>query len=95
METKGWRSACRSAGFDDVSVDLMYGLPGLDLDGWTRGIRSVLGWGPDHLSAYGLTLDPGSLWGASGVSGLPPEDTVVAQYWALTREAADHGFEPR
>jgi oxygen-independent coproporphyrinogen-3 oxidase len=85
--------ACRSTGFADVSVDLMYGLPGLDLDGWTRGIRAVLAWGPDHLSAYGLTLDAGSLWGASGVSGLPPEETVVAQYWALAREAADHGFE--
>jgi oxygen-independent coproporphyrinogen-3 oxidase len=85
--------ACRSTGFDDISVDLMYGLPGLDLDGWTRGIRAVLDWAPDHLSAYGLTLDAGSLWGASGVSGLPPEDTVVAQYWALAREAKDHGFE--
>ena len=85
--------ACRAAGFDHVSVDLMYGLPGLDLDGWTRAIRAVLDWEPDHLSAYGLTLDEGSLWGATGVSGLPPEDTVVSQYWALAREAAARGFE--
>jgi oxygen-independent coproporphyrinogen-3 oxidase len=85
--------ACREAGFDNVSVDLMYGLPGLDVDGWTRGLRAVLDWGPDHLSAYGLTLDRGSLWGASGVSGLPAEDTVVEQYWALAREAARRGLE--
>ena len=71
----------------------MYGLPGLDLDAWTRAVRAVLAWQPDHLSAYGLTLDAGSLWGARGVSGLPPEDTVVAQYWALAREATARGLE--
>jgi oxygen-independent coproporphyrinogen-3 oxidase len=86
-------AACRAVGFDSVSVDLMYGLPGLTRDAWTRGLRTVLDWQPDHLSAYGLTLDSGSLWGASGVSDLPPEDTVVEQYWALAREAAARGFE--
>jgi oxygen-independent coproporphyrinogen-3 oxidase len=93
--TTAWTAfrACRDAGFDNVSVDLMYGLPGLDVDGWTRAVGAVLDWEPDHLSAYGLTLEPGSLWGAEGVSGLPPEDTVVAQYWALAREAAARGFE--
>jgi len=86
-------TACRAAGFDNVSVDLMYGLPGLDLDGWTRAVRAVLDWAPDHLSAYGLTLDAGSFWGAGGVSGLPPEETVIAQYWALARESRARGFE--
>jgi oxygen-independent coproporphyrinogen-3 oxidase len=85
--------ACRGAGFDSVSVDLMYGLPGLDVDGWTRAVRAVFDWAPDHLSAYGLTLDSGSLWGATGGPALPPEDTVVAQYWVLAREAAQRGFE--
>jgi oxygen-independent coproporphyrinogen-3 oxidase len=33
------------------------------------------------------------LWGASGVDGLPAEETVVEQYWALAREAAERGFE--
>jgi len=84
---------CREAGFDNVSVDLVYGLPGLDLEGWTRAIRAVLDWEPDHLSAYGLTLDDGSLWGATGVRGLPPEEAVVAQYWALAHEARDRGLE--
>jgi oxygen-independent coproporphyrinogen-3 oxidase len=85
--------ACRAAGFDNVNVDLMYGLPGLDVPGWTRAVRAVLDWEPDHLSAYGLTLDAGSVWGASGVSGLPPEETVVGQYWALAREARGRGLE--
>src|SRR5215813_1374567 len=73
--------AARDAGCANLSVDLMYGLPGLDLDGWTRAVDHVLGWQPDHLSAYGLTLDTGSLWGAAGIDGLPAEQAQIDQYW--------------
>ena len=85
--------AARDAGCDNLSVDLMYGLPGLDAGGWARAVEAVLDWKPDHLSAYGLTLDAGSLWGASGVEGIPPEDTQVDQYWRLARAAAARGLE--
>jgi len=85
--------AAREAGCANLSVDLMYGLPGLDPDGWTRAIGAVLDWRPDHLSAYGLTLDAGSLWGSAGVPGLPAEDEQIDQYWRLARAAAAHGFE--
>jgi len=85
--------AARTAGFDNVSVDLMYGLPHLDAAGWRRTCESVLDWQPDHLSAYGLSLDAGSRWGVTGVDGLPAEEGVVAQYWELARHAAARGFE--
>ncbi len=85
--------AAREAGVANLSVDLMYGLPGLDVAGWRAAVETVLGWAPEHLSAYGLTLDGGSLWGATGVAGLPPEETVVAQYWELAGAAAARGFE--
>jgi oxygen-independent coproporphyrinogen III oxidase len=85
--------AARAAGCDNLSVDLMYGLPGLDPDGWTGAIEAVLDWEPDHLSAYGLTLDAGSLWGAAGVEGLPTEDAQIDQYWRLARAAAARGLE--
>jgi oxygen-independent coproporphyrinogen-3 oxidase len=85
--------AARDAGFDNVSVDLMYGLPKQEASTWARSIEGVLAWGPEHLSAYGLTLDAGSLWAATGVEGLPAESAVVQQYWALARTAAAHGFE--
>jgi len=86
-------AAAREAGADNISVDLIYGLPGLDLATWTATVREVIAWGPDHLSAYGLTLDEGSLWHARGVAGLPPEEAVTAQYWALAEAAAEAGFE--
>jgi oxygen-independent coproporphyrinogen III oxidase len=85
--------AARAAGFEDVSVDLIYGLPGLDLATWEETVKGALGWEPDHLSAYALTLDDGSLWSATGVTGLPPEETVTAQYARLVQLAAEAGFE--
>ncbi len=91
----------RAAGFEDVSVDLIYGLPALDLATWEETVKGALGWGPDHLSAYALTLDEGSLWHARGSARpdsdcpitLPPEDTVTAQYTRLAQLAAEAGFE--
>ena len=85
--------AARAAGCVNLSVDLMYGLPGLDPDGWTRAVEGVLDWGPDHLSAYGLTLDAGSLCGAAGVDGIPAEDSQIELYWRLARAAAARGLE--
>lgn len=85
--------AARDAGFDNVSVDLIYGLPGLDAATWERTVRQVLGWRPDHLSAYALALDEGSLWHAAGVRDLPQEDDVTAQYWLLARLAVEAGLE--
>jgi len=61
--------AARAAGFEDVSVDLIYGLPALDLATWEETVKGALGWGPDHLSAYALTLDEGSLWHAAASAG--------------------------
>jgi oxygen-independent coproporphyrinogen-3 oxidase len=85
--------AARSVGFDNISVDLIYGLPGLELSVWEETVREALGWQPDHLSAYALSLDEGSLWHATGVAGLPAEDLVAAQYRRLTELAADAGYE--
>src|SRR5574342_192235 len=59
----------RALGFEDVSVDLIYGLPALDLPTWEETVKGVLGWQPDHLSAYALTLDEGSVWHAALSAG--------------------------
>ena len=53
--------AARAAGFDNISTDLIYGLPGLVTDIWEATVRGVIEWKPDHLSAYALALDEGSL----------------------------------
>ena len=63
------------------------------METWARSIHGVLGWAPEHLSAYGLTLDAGSVWASTGIEGLPAEGAVVEQYWTLARAAAARGFE--
>ncbi len=92
-EARAAFDAARHAGFDNISADLIYGLPGLDQATWERTVGRLLEWRPEHLSAYALTLDEGSLWRAAGVTGLPGEEEVTAQYWALARLAADAGYE--
>ena len=85
--------AARAAGFPHVSVDLIYGLPGQDAAGWARTVSEALAWAPDHLSAYALSLDEGSVWTSTGVRDLPVEDAVTEQYETLTRLAAAAGYE--
>jgi oxygen-independent coproporphyrinogen III oxidase len=49
-------AAARAAGFDNVSVDLIYGIPGQSLDDWRGGLADAIALGPDHLSCYALQL---------------------------------------
>jgi oxygen-independent coproporphyrinogen III oxidase len=49
-------AAARRAGFDNISVDLIYGIPGQTLGGWADGLDAAIELGPDHLSLYALQL---------------------------------------
>ena len=49
-------AAARAAGFDNVSIDLIYGIPGQSLAGWGDGLRMAIELDPDHVSAYALQL---------------------------------------
>lgn len=53
-------SAARRAGFTNISVDLIYGAPHQTREAWRQTLDSVLSWGPDHISLYSLTLEPGT-----------------------------------
>lgn len=78
----------REAGFDNVNLDLIYGLPGQDLARWKDTLSRALALQPDHLSLYALTLEPPTPMGARVASGqlsLPDED-VVADMYVLAEE---------
>lgn len=65
----------RDAGFDNLGLDLIWGLPGQTPEHWLRTLRAALDLGPDHLSCYGLSLEPGTPLALAAVdadSGLPP-----------------------
>ena len=53
----GW---AREAGFEQVSLDLIYGTPGESLDDWRASLEAALACGPDHVSAYSLIVEDGT-----------------------------------
>lgn len=55
-EARSAFAAARAAGFDNVSIDLMYAIPGQSLADWRAGLREALALGPEHLSLYALQL---------------------------------------
>jgi oxygen-independent coproporphyrinogen-3 oxidase len=75
----------RAAGFEHVSLDLIYGTPGESDDDWRASLEAALAAGPDHVSAYGLIVEPGTRLAARVRRGeLPaPDDDVLADRYEL------------
>ena len=59
-EAKQALRTARSAGFENLSLDLMFGLPGQTLSHWKETLETALGFKTEHLSLYSLTLEPGT-----------------------------------
>ena len=88
--------AARQAGFTNVSLDLMYGLPGQTVSTFQHSIEAAIALEPDHLSAYCLSLEPGtSLTDAvgSGREPVPDADRSAEMYEELVRRLAESGYE--
>ncbi len=88
--------AARAAGFGRINADLIYGIPGLALEAWMDTLEGVLAAGPDHLSAYELTVETGTPLArrvAAGWCRLPAPEEQLAQYWAAARRLAAAGWE--
>ncbi|HEY4002962.1 MAG TPA: radical SAM family heme chaperone HemW [Candidatus Xenobia bacterium] len=71
----------RAAGFEQVSLDLMYGLPGQTVADWDESLQACLGLVPDHLSTYSLIVEEHTTFGALAAQGrlsLPAEEEEEA-----------------
>jgi oxygen-independent coproporphyrinogen-3 oxidase len=81
----GW---ARSAGFDHVSLDLIYGTPGESGGDWAESVTAALAAGPDHISAYSLIVEDGTRLAARVRRGeLPvPDDDVMADRYLAADE---------
>lgn len=87
--------AARAARIPVVNVDLIRGLPHHSPDAWGRIVERVAALCPDHVSCYGLTLEPGTRLFAQHERGefrMPDEDTQIALYEATDAVLRDHGF---
>lgn len=85
----------RSAGFGHVGVDLIWGLPGQTARTWLHQLEAVLALEPDHVSAYGLTLEPGTPLAMDVEAGrltLPGEATLSDMYLSGSALLECHGL---
>ena len=86
---------CRRAGFDNVNLDLMYGLPQQSLDQWRDTVARVVALAPEHLSLYSLTLEEGTplrRWVQQGSLPEPDPDLAADMYDHARVALADAGY---
>jgi oxygen-independent coproporphyrinogen-3 oxidase len=89
----------RAAGFDQVSLDLIYGAPGETAEDWRASLDAALSAEPDHISTYSLIVEPGTRMAAQVARGEltpAPEDAVVDRFETAERvlgAAGMHWYE--
>ena len=83
----------RKKGFKNVSVDLMYGLPGQSLESWEKTLKNVLRLQPEHISCYGLKVEEGTpLYEYQDCCNLADDDTQADMYLSAIEILRDHGY---
>lgn len=82
--------AARQAGFPNVSLDFIYGLPGQTRADWADTLDKAIALNPEHLSCYGLKIEEGTpLWESRNDPDIPDDDTQADMYlYAVDRLAA-------
>ncbi len=85
----------RAAGFEQVSVDLIYGTPGETAADWEFSLQTAIEAEPDHVSTYSLIVEPGTKMAAQVRKGLlevPGEDVIVDRFESAERVLSDAGL---
>lgn len=96
--TQALKAFCslRQAGLSNISLDLMFGLPGQTMTEWEESLRQILELRPEHLSAYSLMLEPGTRlyarWKAGKLNEVSQE-TAEQMYLTLCAETASAGYD--
>ena len=92
-------NAARDAGFDNINLDLMYGLPKQSLQPWLQTLNEAIALAPEHLSCYQLTVEPHTRLAAKHrITPYPlPDDELALQLFYNTRtqlhQAGYHPYE--
>ena len=83
----------RKAGFRNLSVDLMYGLPGQSLEDWENTLKNVLTLNPEHISCYGLKVEEGTpLYEYQEYCALADDDTQADMYLSAIAILRSFGY---
>jgi oxygen-independent coproporphyrinogen-3 oxidase len=86
----------RAAGFLDISIDLIFAVPGQTLESWRRTLDAALALDVPHLSTYGLTIETGTryaAWRAREPAAFAGEDTEAECYALAIERLAAAGYE--
>ena len=87
-------AAARKAGFKNLSLDLIYGLPGQTMEEWEKTLSDAVGLHPEHLSCYGLKLEEGTpLYRRQGELTFPDEDMQADMYLYTVEFLKQCGYE--
>lgn len=87
-------NAARRAGFENLSMDAIYGLPSQTMQQWEDTLSSLLSLAPQHLSCYGLKVEEGTpLWQRRQQETFPDDDAQAEMYLYAVAALAEHGFE--
>ena len=75
----------REAGFDNMSLDFIFGWPGQTVDEWRTDLQTMLDWQPEHLSLYSLIVEPGTPYHEAVRTGklVPVDDDTTADMYEL------------
>ncbi len=84
----------REAGFDNISADLMYGIPEQSINSFESSIETLARLDPEHISSYSLTVEEGTPFHKRrDTLILPDEDTVSEMYLMMGEILSAHGYE--
>ena len=93
-QTRAAVGAARAAGFDNLSLDLIYGLPHQTMDRWQANLTAAADLGPEHLSCYGLKVEEGTPLYARRADADLPDDEAQADFYLWTVEyLSQRGYE--
>ncbi len=95
-DVAGAMQLARRAGFDNISLDLIYGVPGQTMASWQDTLKRAIKLDPDHFSIYALSLDFGTplrAWVQRGLLPEPDSDLAADMYEWADEELAQAGFE--
>lgn len=87
---------CREAGFHNISIDLMYGLPGETMESWEKDLQQALEMKPEHISAYHLIYEESTpLWKLRQQHQVEEveEDLSVSLFTTLIHRLKEHGYQ--
>ena len=86
----------RAAGINDISLDLIFSLPGELKRDWTSDLEQALALNPTHISLYGLTVEPHTplgRWQARGEVTLAPDERYAEEFLEASRTLGSAGFD--